>query len=157
MSDAEKRKWEDMDPEERDKNYLPQKFACLRRVPLYGNFVKERYDRCLDLYLCPRSLKRKMNIDRSVLLPQLPNISELRPFPTTQSMVFESQTDRVRSVQVDASGYYMATGGDAKECKREGELRYSAYHRDYYWTCDENVFISCGYPTDSLESFSIIE
>ena len=86
MSDAEKRKWEEADPEEREKNYLPQKFACLRRVPLYGNFVKERYDRCLDLYLCPRSLKRKMNIDRSVLLPQLPNISELRPFPTTQSM-----------------------------------------------------------------------
>lgn len=118
MSDAEKRKWEETDPEEREKNYLPQKFACLRRVPLYGNFVKERYDRCLDLYLCPRSLKRKMNIDRSVLLPQLPNISELRPFPTTQSMLFESQSDRVRSVQVDASGYYMATGGDAKECRR---------------------------------------
>ena len=121
MSDAEKRKWEEADPEEREKNYLPQKFACLRRVPLYGNFVKERYDRCLDLYLCPRSLKRKMNIDRSVLLPQLPNISELRPFPTTQSMLFESQSDRVRSVQVDASGYYMATGGDAKECRREGK------------------------------------
>lgn len=117
MSDAEKRKWEETDPADREKNYIPHKYPCLRRVPLYDNFVKERYERCLDLYLCPRTLKRKMQIDRQTLLPQLPNISELRPFPTTQAQLLETQEERVRSVQVDASGYYVATGGDAKEGK----------------------------------------
>lgn len=33
---------------------MPQGFDCLRHVPLYGDFIKERFERCLDLYLCPR-------------------------------------------------------------------------------------------------------
>lgn len=114
-SDKEKRAWEATAPEERSSNYLPQKFACLRRVPLYANFVKERYERCLDLYLCPRTLKRKINIDRDTLLPQLPNIAELRPFPTAEALQYVSQQGRVRSVHVDANAYYMATGGDGCE------------------------------------------
>ncbi|KYF38960.1 putative ribosome biogenesis protein BOP1 [Toxoplasma gondii ARI] len=41
-----------------------------------------RFNRCLDLYLCPRSLKMAMNVDPESLLPQLPSPNELRPFPT---------------------------------------------------------------------------
>ena len=41
-----------------------------------------RFTRCLDLYLCPRSLKMRMNVDPASLLPQLPNPKDLRPFPT---------------------------------------------------------------------------
>lgn len=79
--------------------------------------MKERYERCLDLYLCPRTLKRTMNIDRSVLLPQLPNVSELRPFPTTQVMEYDYHEGRVRSVMIDATGFYMASGGDDQHCE----------------------------------------
>ncbi|KAK8830975.1 hypothetical protein WA577_003675 [Blastocystis sp. JDR] len=111
-SEQEKREWEEAAKEDREKNYLPQKFSCLRRVPLYSNFVRERYERCLDLYLCPRTLKRTMNIDRRVLLPQLPNVSELRPFPTTQVMEIDAHQDRVRAVRIDATGFYVASGGD---------------------------------------------
>lgn len=53
LSDAEKRAWETADPADRETNYLPAKFACLRRVPLYPAGVRERYERCLDLYLAP--------------------------------------------------------------------------------------------------------
>ena len=56
-----------------------------------------------------------MNIDRNVLLPQLPNINEMRPFPTTQTMQLECVEGRVRCVEVDATGYYIASGGDNKE------------------------------------------
>ncbi|PHH86022.1 hypothetical protein CDD83_10855 [Cordyceps sp. RAO-2017] len=41
-SDEEKRAWEVMDAEERDKEYLPAKFDSLRKVPGYAEFVKER-------------------------------------------------------------------------------------------------------------------
>lgn len=100
----------------REKNYIPQKFACLRRVPLYSNFIKERYDRCLDLYLAPRTLKRKINIDKNALLPELPNIAELRPFPTTECLEFTHHEGRVRTVRTDMTGYYVASGGDDKKC-----------------------------------------
>lgn len=77
--------------------------------------MKERYERCLDLYLCPRSIKQRITIDRNALLPELPNINELRPFPTTQSLEFDFQAGRVRSIHVDATGYYLASGGDGKQ------------------------------------------
>lgn len=42
--------------------FLPQLFDALRRVPAYSNFIKERFERCLDLYLCPRTRVKRMNI-----------------------------------------------------------------------------------------------
>src|SRR6478752_4429083 len=50
--------------------YLPTKFDSLRKVPGYGEFVKERFDRCLDLYLAPRIRKNRLNIDPNSLLPK---------------------------------------------------------------------------------------
>lgn len=52
--------WEQQDPEDRKLSFLPQKFACLRAVPAYSRFIHERFERCLDLYLCPR--QRKMRV-----------------------------------------------------------------------------------------------
>ena len=41
-------------------------FSCrynsLREVPAYSNFIQERFERCLDLYLCPR--QRRMRVSR---------------------------------------------------------------------------------------------
>ena len=42
-----------------------------------------RYNRCLDLYLCPRAVKHRMNVDPASLLPSLPAVSSLRPFPVS--------------------------------------------------------------------------
>jgi ribosome biogenesis protein ERB1 len=42
-----------LDPEERPA-FVPTSFDCLRHVPVYASFIKERFERCLDLYLCPR-------------------------------------------------------------------------------------------------------
>jgi ribosome biogenesis protein ERB1 len=29
----------------------------------YKDFVKERFERCLDLYLCPRAIKKNVDVD----------------------------------------------------------------------------------------------
>ena len=59
----------------------------MKSIPLissgYENFVKERFERCLDLYLCPRKMKRRLNIDPETLVPRLPKPSELRPYPNS--------------------------------------------------------------------------
>ena len=47
----EREEWEKLDPEEREKEYLPQKYDSLRKVPAYDDLVKERFERsmvCLD-------------------------------------------------------------------------------------------------------------
>ncbi|RYY35360.1 hypothetical protein EON62_02550, partial [archaeon] len=56
-------------------DFVPRKFSSLRLVPLYANGIRERFERCLDLYLCPRTMRRKMQVDPDSLLPKLPDAS----------------------------------------------------------------------------------
>lgn len=109
---AEKEAWEKLDEEDRDKDFLPTSHESLRKVPGYDKFVKEKFERCLDLYLAPRIRRNKLNIDPETLLPKLPSPEELRPFPTTCATVFCGHEGRVRSLAVDPSGIWLASGGD---------------------------------------------
>lgn len=109
---AEKKAWHEVDEEDRDKEYLPKSYDSLRKVPGYEKFLKERFERCLDLYLAPRVRRSKLNIDPESLLPKLPSPDELRPFPTTCTTIFRGHEGRVRSLSVDPSGIWLASGGD---------------------------------------------
>ena len=44
------------------KPFQPRAFDALRLVPAYAEFIKERFERCLDLYLCPRTRRRRMQV-----------------------------------------------------------------------------------------------
>lgn len=57
----EKDAWERMDASDRPHNYVPSRFNALREVPAYQNLIKERFERCLDLYLCPRAKVKKVS------------------------------------------------------------------------------------------------
>ncbi|KAG2022195.1 hypothetical protein GB937_004290 [Aspergillus fischeri] len=111
-SQKERKAWEEADPEDRASEFLPNDFGSLRRVPGYENFVKEKFERCLDLYLAPRVRRSKLNIDPESLLPKLPSPEELKPFPTACATVFRGHKGRVRTLAVDPSGLLLATGGD---------------------------------------------
>ncbi|CAK9832887.1 Ribosome biogenesis protein BOP1 homolog [Anthophora retusa] len=99
-------------PWKRKLHFVPQKYDSLREVPSYPKFIKERFQRCLDLYLCPRALKMRLTIEPEALVPQLPSPKDLQPFPTTMSMVFKGHVDMVRSITVEPMGQYIASGGD---------------------------------------------
>lgn len=58
--------WKDQEPEERRQNFIPKKYSSLRLVPAYQRFTNERFERCLDLYLCPR--QRKMRVSPNNLM-----------------------------------------------------------------------------------------
>ncbi|KZT58781.1 BOP1NT-domain-containing protein [Calocera cornea HHB12733] len=112
-TDEERKEWEDMDPEDRPENYLPRSHDTLRHVPAYEDFVKERFDRQLDLYLAPRVRRVKLNIDPESLVPKLPSPKELRPFPVAQNVVFEHPGKaRVRCVSWSMDGEWVATGDE---------------------------------------------
>ncbi|OCL04629.1 ribosome biogenesis protein erb1 [Glonium stellatum] len=108
----EKTAWQVADEEDREKEYLPTDHDALRKVPGYDRFVKEKFERCLDLYLAPRVRRNKLNIDPESLLPKLPSPDELRPFPTTCAVIFKGHEGRVRSVCIDPRGIFLASGGD---------------------------------------------
>lgn len=110
--DKERKAWEETEEEERDRDYLPADHQSLRRVPGYARLVKDKFERCLDLYLAPRVRRSKLNIDPESLLPKLPSLDELRPFPTTCATLYQGHESRVRSVAIDPSGSWLASGGD---------------------------------------------
>ncbi|EEQ86872.1 Ribosome biogenesis protein erb1 [Blastomyces dermatitidis] len=108
----EKAEWLNTDPEDREREYLPTDHDALRKVPGYESFVKEKFERCLDLYLAPRVRRSKLNIDPESLLPKLPSPEELKPFPSTCSTLFRGHRGRVRTLAVDPTGVWLASGGD---------------------------------------------
>ncbi|KAK2554767.1 Ribosome biogenesis protein bop1-B [Acropora cervicornis] len=90
--------WEARDGE---KKLLPKKqvtslYSSLRLVPAYNKFIRERFERCLDLYLCPRKRVMRANVKPEDLIPKLPKPKDLQPFPTTESIVYKGHKGAVR-------------------------------------------------------------
>merc|ERR1719242_328635 len=81
--------------EEKPYNFDPEKHSTMRHVGAYDKLVEERFDRCLDLYLCTRAKRLKLDIDPDSLLPQLPNPEELRPFPTFLALEYVGHSAKV--------------------------------------------------------------
>ena len=108
----EKNNWLGAEEEDRPKDYLPSDHDALRKVPGYDKFLKEKFERCLDLYLAPRVRRAKLDIDPESLLPKLPRPEELRPFPTVCSCIFRGHEGRVRSLNISPDGHWLASGGD---------------------------------------------
>ncbi|XP_036137207.1 ribosome biogenesis protein BOP1 [Molossus molossus] len=111
-SEEERLAWEQQEPSERKLNFLPRKFPSLRAVPAYGRFIHERFERCLDLYLCPRQRKMRVNVDPEDLIPKLPRPRDLQPFPTCQALVYRGHSDLVRCLSVSPGGQWLASGSD---------------------------------------------
>lgn len=111
-SEEERRAWEQQEPGERKLSFLPRRFSSLRAVPAYGRFIHERFERCLDLYLCPRQRKMRVNVDPEDLIPKLPRPRDLQPFPTCQALVYRGHSDLVRCLSISPGGQWLASGSD---------------------------------------------
>lgn len=102
-----------MDDHEKPFNFIPKKIDCLRKVPLYENLVREHFERCLDLYMCPRMTKKRVDIqDPNILLPELPSPNDLKPFPMKVSIEFSFHKTCVRSISVSPCGRFLASGDE---------------------------------------------
>jgi ribosome biogenesis protein ERB1 len=110
-TEEEHAEWEATDPEDRARDYLPQKYSSLRLVPAYDRFIKERFSRQLDLYLAPRIQRKKLNIDPNTLIPKLPSPSSLKPFPNYKSLKF-THVRRVRCISVSPDGAWVVSGDE---------------------------------------------
>lgn len=95
------------------KKWVPMLHSCLRHISSYPHLIQERFSRCLNLYLCPRVLKNKLQIDPDSLLPKLPNPKDLRPYPTTYSTNYLSASDSKNTCSCfDPTGHWIATGSN---------------------------------------------
>lgn len=102
-----------MDEEDRPFNFIPSSFDKIRHIPLYDKLIQERFQRCLDLYLCPRVKKKKLNIDPEAMIPKLPDASTLRPFPTSLNISFIGHEHSISCLSISSEGTYLASGDES--------------------------------------------
>ena len=115
MTDKEKEEWNEQEeePYKRKYNFIPQKFNSLRNVPGFKNFISERFERCLDLYLAPRARKERLTIQPEDLVPQLPDPKDLQPFPQVCAMTYKGHKNKIRSLTIELpKGQFFASGCD---------------------------------------------
>ena len=113
-TENELNEWDEMDEQDRPYNFIPQKYKYMRHIPAYDKLLKDSYERCLDLYLCPRIRRKKLNIDPESLIPKLPSAKSLKPFPTYKSIEYIGHTKLIRTLDISPCGQYLVTGSDDK-------------------------------------------
>ncbi|KDQ64812.1 hypothetical protein JAAARDRAFT_28450 [Jaapia argillacea MUCL 33604] len=111
-TDDERKEWETQDKEDREREFLPQKYGALRLVPAYGEFIRERFSRQLDLYLAPRIQRMRLQIDPNSLIPKLPSPSSLKPFPNHKALKFVHAKGRVRCLSISPDGGWVVSGDE---------------------------------------------
>jgi ribosome biogenesis protein ERB1 len=112
MSAEQEAEWKQSHTEDREIEYIPKKYDCLRKVEAYENMLRERFERCLDLYLAPRVKKRKVHMNPDDLLPELPPPSSLKPFPSFPNVYYRGHESRVRSIRVNLQGTHLFSGDE---------------------------------------------
>lgn len=108
-SEEEINSYQLMFEEDRPK-FIPKRYTSLRSVPAYDKAVNEAFERCLDLYLCPRARKKRINIDPETLKPKLPSRKDLKPYPTTCYLQYRGHKGAVMSISTEPSGQWIASG-----------------------------------------------
>ena len=111
LTEDEKNEMLAQDYEDRQINFVPQKFPNLRTVPAYENLLQERFERCLDLYMCPRQRKLKVKVTSDQVLPKLPAPADLRPFPYRLLYSFNKlDSASLTSLEINRNGSLVAAG-----------------------------------------------
>lgn len=102
--------WQDAHPDDRKLNFLPKQHASLRYVAGYDRLINERFERCLDLYLCPRTMRKNWVQTSDELLPELPPLDMFKPFPEKQAIVLRQEGSGVTSIAYSPAGSLLAAG-----------------------------------------------
>ena len=89
-----------------------EKDGVLRRIPRYEKLIDEELERCCDLFLAARSVKKKLDIKEEDLMPKLPKPEELRPFPTKETIIYKGHQSAVRQLCCDYDNDILISSDD---------------------------------------------
>jgi len=92
-----------------------KQFEALRKIPKYGKLIDENFDRCCDLVMSSRFLKKKVDLKIEDILPSLPKPEELKPFPTKENVNYKGHNSFVNALVCDPTGKFLISGDHSGE------------------------------------------
>lgn len=146
-------KWK-KDPESAPKGPFSKQYNSMRTVPQYDKAVVDAFDRCLDLYMCPREARPRPEKSKRIhslqeLLPKLPHPTELKPFPSHSVVSFTGHTAAITSISVHPTGEWLASAAldhtlriwevETGRCCRQ--IRFTGDVRMLQWNPNPAVFV----------------
>ena len=133
--------------------WIPTNYDALRHLPGYAYALQERFSRCLDLYMCPRTRRIKLNINPDDLLPKLPDLKDLRPFPTTLSSTWRGHESPVTCMSMDPAGHWLLSGDTAGVVKLWEVFSTRTLQS---WTFDGPIVSVAWNPNKDVSLFSVV-
>ncbi|CAH8492773.1 unnamed protein product [Schistosoma haematobium] len=88
---------------------MPRKFSCLRHVPFSERYLHEREERVKDLIMATRFEKQRVATTPEAMLPPIPSLSQLRPYPSHIGLQYIGHSGRVTSLSVSPCGQWLAS------------------------------------------------
>lgn len=96
-----------------DESYNPpgvENTPSLRKIPKYGKLFDENLERCCDLVMSARVIRKKLDIKEEDLMPNLPKPEDLKPFPTKENITFKGHESSIRAMCVEPKGKFLISG-----------------------------------------------
>uniref|UniRef100_A0A5K3EN27 BOP1NT domain-containing protein n=1 Tax=Mesocestoides corti TaxID=53468 RepID=A0A5K3EN27_MESCO len=97
---------------------MPRKFDCLRHVPFSKRYFREREERIKDMVMAARIEKQQVHTTPEALLPEIPSLSDLRPYPSHLGLEYKSHDGRVTGLSVSPCGQWLASVSPVDGCLR---------------------------------------
>ncbi|PUZ69420.1 hypothetical protein GQ55_2G106900 [Panicum hallii var. hallii] len=88
--------------EEDRPKFIPKRFESPRSVPVYEKALREGFDRCLNLYLCPRTHKKRAQLVKK-LESGLREISSISIHPGGDNVIVGSKDGKLCWFDTDLS------------------------------------------------------
>ena len=85
-------------------NNTEKREGILRRIPRYDKLLDEELERCCDLFMSSRTIRKKLDIKENDLLPDLPNPDQLKPFPSKETIIYKGHESSIKAICVDDFG-----------------------------------------------------
>ena len=108
-----------------------ESYSVLRHVPAHSSYIRDRHERCSDLFLAARIRKKEPRIQENYGLSVMPSPADLKPYPRLHSFTFVGPemkaqalapprstddtalfTHRCLCLSIDPTGEWLAAGGD---------------------------------------------
>jgi ribosome biogenesis protein ERB1 len=88
-------------------------YSALRKIPQFEKTMEENFDRCCDLFMSSRFVKKKLDLKEEDVLPNLPKPEELKPFPTKENITLRGHESSIRAMTMDPQGKFLISGDNA--------------------------------------------